>query len=89
MLRHLRRIIDIVTGIVKERSTEYLQVELRELENIFALLVAAPLIGLPTPLTAVSLRILPYMIPELAVMERLSQRLDDMLSELASIFEVT
>ncbi|NPA97093.1 MAG: hypothetical protein GXO32_05780 [Crenarchaeota archaeon] len=75
--------------MLRGMSVDYVMVELRELENVFALLLLGSFIGLPSPPTPISLRLLPYMARELLVMQRLSSRLDDMLAEMAGIFEVT
>lgn len=87
--RSISKIFDVVTGMLKAKSTEYIELELRELENIFALIVLGSLIGLPSPPTTISLRIMPYMARELLVMTRISERIDDMLGEIAGVFEIT
>ncbi len=84
----LNKLLDILVGIFKGRSVEYIEVELRELENIFALLVLGSFIGLPSPPTPISLRLLPYMGRELLVLTHISERLDDMLGEMAGLFDI-
>ncbi len=84
-----KKFFGAVTGTLKARSIEYIEVELRELENVFALLLLGSFIGLPSPPTTLSLRLLPYMARELIIMRSLSERLDDMLAEMAGIFEVS
>lgn len=85
----LSKIIGILLNTFKAISTEYIEVELRELENVFALIILGSFIGLPSPPTTISLRILPYMAKELVTMTRISERIDDMLGEMAGIFETT
>ncbi len=87
--RSLSKLREILLGVLKAKSTEYIELELRELENIFALLLLGSFIGLPSPPTTLSLRLLPYLARELIVMYRVSERLDDMLGEMAGIFEVS
>lgn len=87
--KSISRIFDVVMGMLKAKSTEYIELELRELENIFALIVLGSLIGLPSPPTTISLRIMPYMARELLVMTRISERIDDMLGEIAGVLEIT
>ena len=87
--RTIDELKDVVTGILRAKSSEYIEVELRELENIFALLILGSLIGLPSPPTVISLRLLPHIAKELVTMSRISERLDDMLGEMAGIFEIT
>ena len=83
------KFFEIFKGVFAGRSIEYVSVELRELENVFALLVLGSFIGLPSPPTVISLRLLPYMGKELLVMTRVSERLDDMLGEMAGLFDIT
>ena len=80
-----KNIVDMFRGY----SSEYIEVELRELENVFALMVIGSFIGLPSPPTIISLRLLPHMGRELLVMTAVSRRLDDMLGEMAGLFDVT
>ena len=84
----LSKIIDTILNILKAKSTEYIEIELRELENVFALIILGSFIGLPSPPTTISLRILPHMAKELITMTKISERIDDMLGEMAGIFEI-
>ncbi len=87
--KRVANVIKVVSEIFKARGTEYLELELRELENIFALIVMGSFIGLPSPPTTVSLRLLPHMGRELLIMSSVSRRLDDMLGEMAGMFDIT
>ena len=80
---------NIIIGVFKAKSSEYIEVELRELENVFALVILGSFIGLPSPPTVISLKLLPHIAKELLTMSRISERLDDMLGEMAGIFEIT
>ena len=84
-----RRFTGSLLGMLKMRSVEYLEAELRELENVFALLVLGSFIGLPSPPLPISLRLLPHLGRELLVATRISERLDDMLGEMAGLFEIS
>ncbi|HPL63274.1 MAG: hypothetical protein PHG91_08170 [Syntrophales bacterium] len=57
-------------------------VELRELENIFALLLLGSFAGFSAPPTFLSLELLPYMERELRIMNRQAENSGDMLAEL-------
>lgn len=81
--------IKVISETFKARGSEYIELELRELENIFALIVMGSFIGLPSPPTTVSLRLLPHMGRELLIMSSVSRRLDDMLGEMAGMFDIT
>lgn len=84
----ISKMFDVITSVFKGKSIEYIEVELRELENIFALLIIGSFIGLPSPPTSISLRLLPYLGRELIVVTYISERLDDMLGEMAGIFDI-
>ncbi len=83
------KISEIVSSIFKSQGIEYIELELREYENIFALILLGSFIGLPSPPTTLSLRLLPYLGRELLVMQHTSEKLDDALSEIASLFDIT
>ncbi len=85
----LLKAFGILSEMMKSRGTEYIEVELRELENVFALIVLGSFVGLPSPPTTVSLRLLPHMGRELLIMASVSRRLDDMLGEMAGLFDIT
>jgi len=74
---------------LQEQATEYIEAELRELENVFAVVVLGSLIGLPTPITPIAVKLAPYMLPELAAMASIGSRLDDLLGEIAGLVEIT
>ena len=84
----LKKALSNLAAMMRGYGSEYLEVELRELENVFALVVIGSFIGLPSPPTTVSLRLLPYMGRELLVMASVSRRLDDMLGEMAGLFDI-
>ena len=77
-----------IMGAFRETSTEKLEFELREMENIFGLLVMGSLIGIPSPPTSISLRLLPYMLREMAVMTRRAKDMDDIFGEVAGLFDI-
>jgi len=76
-------------GAFKHNSTEYLEFELRELENVFALILMGEFVGIPSPPTTLVIRLLPHMTRELYVMQRRAVDMDDLLGELAGMFEIT
>ena len=71
----------------KEQSTEYVEFELRELENAFALMLMGSLVGLPSPPTPLAMRIMPYMAREIYVMQTRAKT-DDAMVEIASLFDI-
>ncbi|HIQ03206.1 MAG TPA: hypothetical protein EYH40_02160 [Desulfurococcales archaeon] len=87
--KKLSKLLETLSGVFKSKSTEYIYIELRELENIFTLILLGSFIGLPSPPTTISLRLLPYMAREIVISSSVSERLDDMLAEIAGLFEIT
>jgi len=60
--------------------------ELREMENILALLLFSSFLGMPSPPSDLSLRLMPYMVREMHVMSRRAGDLDDISGEVAGMF---
>lgn len=73
----------------RHNSTGYLEFELRELENVFALIMMGEFVGIPSPPTTLVIKLLPVMARELHVMQRRAVDMDDILGELAGMFEIT
>lgn len=73
---------------LKERAVGYIEVERRELENLFALMVLGSFVGLPSPPTPLSLRLLPHLGRELLVLRRRAEEMDDVYAEIAALFDL-
>lgn len=73
---------------MKERATSFIEDELREQENVFALITMSMFSGLPSPPTGVILRILPYMEREIQIMTKKSADLDDAFAQTLSHFDI-
>jgi hypothetical protein len=71
---------------LRSHSTEYVEFELREMENILALLLFSSFLGLPSPPSDLSLRLMPHMVREMHVMSRRAGNLDDVAGEIAGMF---
>ena len=84
----LYRFVEAVKGYLQGQATEYIEAELRELENVFAVVILGSLIGLPTPIAPIAVRLVPYILPEIATMASLGFRLDDLLGEIAGLMEI-
>jgi hypothetical protein len=72
-----------LADILKGQATGVIEMELAEMECLFALLVMGSLTGLPLPPSAVGMRLLPHIEPELEQMLSRAGTLDDMLATLA------
>ena len=84
----LKEFVQGMGGALRQTSTDRLEFELRELENIFGLLVLGSFIGIPSPPSGISLRLLPYMLREITVMSRRAQNLDDVFGEIAGMMDI-
>ncbi len=76
-LRALGGVLRALAEGIKGRGTGVIESELKEMENVFALLVSGSLSGLPSPPSFVTLGLLPYIERELRVMVSRSERMDD------------
>jgi hypothetical protein len=84
----LRSIVDVVAKVLRGQATSHLELELHELEALFALLVVGSVVGLPTAPPAVSLRLLPHIAREVEVLLTRSSLGDDALSLLAGHLDI-
>ncbi|MFW6102726.1 MAG: hypothetical protein ACOC7M_00365 [Chloroflexota bacterium] len=71
---------------LRSHSTEYIEFELRERENILALLLFSSFLGVASPPTDLSIRLMPHMVRELHVMGRRAGDLDDIAGEICGLF---
>jgi len=73
----------------KQQSTEYLEFEERELENVFTLLLMGSFVGIPSPPTTLVMRLMPHMVREIYVMQQRVVDMDDIFGEISALFEIT
>jgi hypothetical protein len=73
---------------MKEGSTSFINKQLEEEENIFALITMGIFSGIPSPPTGIVLRILPHMSREISIMIKRSANLDDVFGEIMGTFDV-
>ena len=83
-----RRSRSLFFQFFREHAVSHIQVERRELENIFALLVLGSFVGLPSPPTLLSIRMLPHLGRELQVMGRRAETMKDIYGEIASLMDL-
>ncbi len=75
-------------GSFRDQSTEYIEFELRELENVFTLILMGAFIGIPSPPTTLVMRLMPHMVREMHVMHQRAVNLDDVFAEVAGMFDI-
>lgn len=76
---------DILSGFEsshREKAASLTEVECRELENIFALLLLGSFIGLPAPPSFLAVELLPFMEREMGILKVRARDSGDMLAEL-------
>ena len=56
------------------------------MENILALLLFSSFLGLPSPPSDLSLRLMPHMVREMYVMSRRAGEFDDIAGQIAGMF---
>lgn len=83
-----RKVIETSTQVNRERAVDMLEFELKELENIFALLILGSFVGIPSPPAPIALELLPSMERELTVMLSRSDFAQDALAPLVGLFNV-
>jgi len=71
----------------KAQLTDKLQFELKELENVFALLVIGQMSGIPLPPSFLTLELLPLLEKELIIMLGSAHDAQDMLGRMAGMFD--
>jgi len=73
--------------VYKDKATERLEWETRELENIFSLLTLGAFVGMQAPPMHISLELLPEMEQELTIMTNRVCTAHDPLGDLFSMFD--
>jgi hypothetical protein len=86
--KKIRQWFELFDQYNREQYIELQERELAELENIFNVLVAGYLIGLPAPPSHVALELLPYILPLLDTMTSKVEKSFDPFGELFSIFDI-
>jgi len=88
VLDKIRAIIGIIAQVNREKATEMLEFELKELENIFSLLILGGFVGMPSPPVPIAIELLPFMERELTVMLSRSDLASDALAPLVGMLDV-
>lgn len=87
-LRKLRSAWRIVAQVHRERAVGMLEFELKELENIFTLLLLGGFVGMPSPPAPIAIELLPLLEREIAVMLSRSDLAQDPIGALMGVLEV-
>ncbi|NJE04778.1 hypothetical protein E3E36_01135 [Thermococcus sp. M36] len=88
MITDVKAFLEGFMGAFRQQSTEYIEFELRELENVFALVLMGAFVGIPSPPTTLVIRLMPHMVREIKVMHQRAVDLDDVFAEVAGMFDI-
>lgn len=88
ILRKVKRAWQIMGQVNRERAVGMLEFELKELENIFTLLILGGFVGMPSPPAPIAIELLPLLEREMAVMLNRSDFAQDPVGALMGILEV-
>jgi hypothetical protein len=80
----IRRFFEDLRAVNRQKATQILELEVKELENIFGLLIFGSFVGIPSPPVYLTLDLLPTMEDELELLLMRTQIAHDPLGELLS-----
>ena len=83
IVKSLRAVFSDIGSSQRNQVASLTVLELRELENIFALLLLGSFAGFPSPPSFISMELLPFLEKELEVLNDRAEDAGDMLAELA------
>ena len=86
--RRARRIWQSMDAVARDKAVETIEYEVRELDNIFALLVLGAFVGIPSPPAQITLELLPDMEAEMETMLAKVSTAHDPLGELFSVLDI-
>lgn len=89
VFRFLKSFSDTMDEAHRNRAVGLTECEVRELENMFVLLLMGSFTGVPAPPSFISAELLPYLEHEIKVVNRRSENATDALAELSGCFDVT
>jgi hypothetical protein len=84
----IRRIWQSMDEVARGKAVETIEYEVRELDNIFALLVLGSFVGIPSPPIQITLELMPEMEHEFCLMLDKVGTAHDPLGELFSVLNI-
>jgi hypothetical protein len=88
VLDTIRKGIAVLLQVNREKACGMLEFELKELENIFSLLILGGFVGMPSPPAPIAIELLPYMERELTIMLSRSDMAQDPIGSLMGFLEI-
>ena len=87
-LDYLRTALRVAAQVQRGKASGMLEFELKELENLFTILLLGSLVGLPSPPAAIAVELLPYLEEELRLMVARADFSQDPLGALMGMLEI-
>ena len=84
----LRDAWKVLVQVQRDKATSFLEFELKELENLFVVMLIGSLIGLPAPPAALSIELLPLLTDELRLMVSRADMTKDPLGTLVGMLNL-
>ena len=84
----MRTVLKTLLQINREKASSMLEFELKELENIFSLLILGGFVGMPSPPVPIAIEMLPYMERELVIMLARTDMAQDPIGSLVGLLDV-
>ncbi len=84
----LKQAYNIIVQVQRDKATGILEFELKEMENVFVLLLLGSLVGFPSPPAAISIELLPYLEKEIKIMVSRADMAQDPLGMLLGMLEI-
>ena len=87
-IRAVRSFLGVARQVNRDNATEIIEFELKELENIFTLMIVGGFVGMPSPPAPIALELLPLLEREISIMLSRSDFAQDPLASLIGILNV-
>ena len=87
-IQSIREFLSGLSASHREQAVRLTVLELKELENIFALLLLGSFVGFPSPPSFISIELLPLLEKELRVLHIRAEEASDMLAEMTGMIGI-
>ena len=85
----IKNLFFVIGASHRENVTSLTSCEVREIENMFVLLLMGSFTGLPAPPSFISVELMPHLEHEIRVVNRRAENAGDALAEMAGCFDIT
>ncbi len=86
---YAKRFVSIMGESHREKVTSLTSCEVRELENMFVLLLMGSFTGMPSPPSFIAAELMPHLEHEMRVVNRRAENANDALAEMAGCLDIT